>query len=235
MMMDFSSKNDKDYLYLIWKDNETRRLFTVGQLSRNEQFEFTYGFEVEEAITRGFNLLFTFPEVNKKYTCPRIFPTFACRLPDKKRKGIENILMKYDMDEYDEYTLLKRSGASLPIDNLQFIDPILPDNVLPIKRIFWLSGVRQYQGCNGQECAKAIDSTVDEALFLEKEPTNSKDKFAIKVLSSDNELVGYIPRYYSESISSKLEDGVKYTCKVYEVRREHYCNECIKVELILDK
>ena len=29
------------------------------------------------------------------------------------------------MEEYDSYELVKRSGAKLPIDNLQFIDPIL--------------------------------------------------------------------------------------------------------------
>ena len=32
---------------------------------------------------------------------------------------------KYKLEEYDSYELLKRSGAKLPIDNLQFIDPIL--------------------------------------------------------------------------------------------------------------
>ena len=29
------------------------------------------------------------------------------------------------MDEYDAYTLLQRGGARLPIDSLEFIDPIL--------------------------------------------------------------------------------------------------------------
>lgn len=230
-----SVKNGKDYLYLVWKDNETRRLFTVGELSRNGQFEFMYGLEVEEAIGKGFNLLLPFPEVNKVYECPKLFPIFASRLPDKRRKGIEKILNKYNMDEYDEYTLLKRSGASLPIDNLQFIDPILSDDVLPIKRIFWLSGVRYYLGCEGQDCSKATDSIVDEELFLEMESSNHKDKFAIKVLNSSNKLIGYIPRYYAESVSLRLKDGVRYICKVYEVKRENHCDECIKVELILNK
>lgn len=230
-----SVKNGKDYLYLVWKDNNTRRLFTVGQLTRNGQFEFAYGLEIEDAIKQGFNLLLSFPDKDKVYTCSKLFPAFASRLPDKKRKGIEHILGKYEMDEYDEYTLLKRSEASLPIDSLQFIDPILSDNHLPIKRFFWLSGVRHYIGCNGEVCAKAVDnSEVGDALVLEKEPANQKDRFAIKVLNK-NKLVGYVPRYYSESVSLKLEDGVTYRCKVCEVRKENYCNECIRVQLILEQ
>lgn len=230
-----SVKNGKDYLYLVWKDNETRRLFTVGELSRNGQFEFMYGLEVKEAINKGFNLLLSFPEINKVYECPKLFPTFASRVPDKRRKGIEKILSKYDMDEYDEYTLLKRSGASLPIDNLQFIDPILPDEELPIKRNFWLSGAQYYLGCEGLDCAKAIDISGNDKLFLEREPSNPKDEFAIKVLNSSNELIGYIPRYYAESVYFRLKDCVGYTCKVKEVKRENHCNECIRVELILNK
>lgn len=230
-----SVKNGRDYLYLVWKDNETRRFFTVGELSRNGQFEFMYGLEVEEAIQKGFCLLPSFPEIDKKYECSKLFPTFSSRLPDRRRKGIEKILTKYDMDEYDEYTLLKKSGASLPIDNLQFIDPIFSDDNLPIKRIFWLSGVRHYLGCDGLVCTKAIDSTVGEALFFERDPLNPKDNFAIKVLNSSKRLIGYIPRYYSESISLRLKDGVSYTCRVREVKRENHCNECIKVELVLNK
>lgn len=234
-VINMSVKNGKDYLYLVWKDNETRRLFTVGQLSRNGQYEFEYGFEVQEAISKGFNLLLSFPNLDTVYVCEKLFPVFASRLPDRKRKGIEKILSKYGMDEYDEYTLLKRSGASLPIDNLQFIDPILPDGDIPVKRIFWISGVRHYLGCEGVDCNKSVDCEVNEVLCLEREPSNPKDKFAIKVLNSKHTLIGYIPRYYAESVSARLEKGEKYFCKVYEVRKENHCNECIKVELVLKK
>lgn len=230
-----SVKNGKDYLYLVWKDNNTRRLFAVGQLTRNGQFEFKYGLEVEDAIKQGFNLLLPFPDKNKVYTCSKLFPTFSSRLPDRKRKGIENILSKYEMHEYDEYTLLKRSGASLPIDNLQFIDPILRDENLPIERTFWLSGVRHYIGCNGEDCVKSIDnSAIDEILFLEKEPTNPKDKFAIKVLNRNKQLIGYVPRVYAKNVTLKLNEGVKYICKIIELRKENHCNECIKVQLLLE-
>lgn len=59
------------------------------------------------------------------YKCEELFPVFSSRLPDRKRKDIKKILEKYGLKEYDSYQLLKRSGARLPIDNLQFVDPIL--------------------------------------------------------------------------------------------------------------
>lgn len=47
-----SIKDGRDYIYLIWKEVETRRQYTVGQLSKNGQYEFNYGFEVDAAIKK---------------------------------------------------------------------------------------------------------------------------------------------------------------------------------------
>lgn len=83
----------------------------IGELSQNGQFEFIYNNEVQEAIEDGFELLIAFPEIDKLYISDKLFPVFASRLPDPKRKGIEDILEKYGLAEYDAYTFLKRSGA----------------------------------------------------------------------------------------------------------------------------
>lgn len=119
-----SIKEGRDYLLLVWKEPETKRKYIVGELSRNGQFEFSYGYEVHKAISAGFELLIAFPDINTVYQNDHLFPVFASRLPDPKRKGIEAILEKYGLTEYDSYKLLKSSGAKLPIDKLEFIDPI---------------------------------------------------------------------------------------------------------------
>jgi hypothetical protein len=122
-----SRREGRDYIYLIWKDIVSRRNYIVGQLSKNGQYEFSYGIEVEEAIKKGFELLISFQDLNKVYKSDILFPTFSSRLPDRNRRGIERVLNKYGLEEFDEYKLLKRSGARLPIDNLEFIDPILEE------------------------------------------------------------------------------------------------------------
>ena len=38
-----------------------------------------------------------------------------------KRQQIKEILETYGMTEYDEFELLKRSGAKLPTDNYEFV------------------------------------------------------------------------------------------------------------------
>ncbi len=226
-----SKREGRDYLYLIWKEPTTRRNYVVGQLSKNSQFEFSYGFEVKDAIEKGFELLISFEDLEKVYKSDTLFPTFSSRLPDRKRRGIEKILAKYDLKEFNEYKLLKRSGARLPIDNLEFIDPIFPEDKDEVKRIFYIAGVRYYIGCDGEDCKKAISLSIGDELKLVPEPTNKFDKYAIKILDIKDNHVGYLPRYYSESLTNYLKYGREYRCTVIEVNKDMKCNECIKVKL----
>ena len=62
-----SKKNGKDYLYLIWKSETTRRQYTVGQLTKNGQYEFQYTKEIDEALEVGFVPLVAFPDLKKTY------------------------------------------------------------------------------------------------------------------------------------------------------------------------
>lgn len=226
-----SSKEGRDYLYLIWKEPVTRRNYVVGQLSRNGQYEFCYGYEVENAMEKGFEPLISFEDTNKIYKSHTLFPTFSSRLPDRKRRGIEKILSKYGLKTFDEYKLLKRSGARLPIDTLEFIDPIFDEHYGEIKRVFHIAGVRHYIGCDGDNCEKALQLNIGDKLRLQLEPSNQYDKNAIKILDEEGNHVGYLPRYYSESILEYLKDNIEYRCTVLEVNRDMQCNECVKVKL----
>lgn len=228
-----SNKDGKDYLYLIWKSEKLRRQYIVGQLSKNGQFEFQYGQEVQDAIKDGFIPLVSFPDLERVYTSEKLFSVFASRLPDKKRKDMSRILKKYALDEYDEYKLLKRSGARLPIDNLEFIDPIFDmDN--PIRRIFYIAGVRHYLDCDGDECDKAIEVTRGDEVFFRREPNNQFDKMAIQILDMKENILGYVPRYYCEGVTELLRRGKKMQSHIYNVEKNKYCQECISVVLAVE-
>lgn len=192
-----SVKSGKDYLYLIWKSDQTRRQYIIGQLTKNGQYEFQYIEEVHSAIADGFKPLLCFPDLDRVYKDDRLFTIFSSRLPDKKRKNIQLILDKYGLKEYDDYMLLKRSGARLPIDNLEFIDPILNKDE-SVTRIFYMAGVRHYMGCDGRDCAQAMKVTRGDEVFLRKEPDNDYDRNAVQLLDISGKVLGYIPRYYSE-------------------------------------
>lgn len=228
-----STKNGKDYLYLIWKHPETRKQYIVGILSKNGLFEFEYGKEIDEARKNGFQGIAAFEDFSKKYTSEKLFPVFASRLPDKKRRGISNILKRYNLDEYDEYLLLKNSGARLPIDTFEFIDPIFDDEET-ISRDFFIAGVRHYlPHCEDKCNFDNVNLNTNDELILELEPDNEFDSNAVEIFNSDNIKLGYIPRYYSSQVAKMMEENKKVTCKVIEFNPNTNCRECIKVNLTI--
>jgi putative uncharacterized protein (hiran domain family) len=224
-----SRQGNRDYIYLVWQDPVSRRKFIVGELSKSEDYEFQYGKEIDEAREQGFELLDSFPRRNKVYSQKNMFGAFSSRLPDSKRSDIKNILASYGLQNFDEYELLKKSGARLPIDYLEFIDPILEKEEI-VERSFYLSGSRYYLGCNGENCSKAISIDDSKALTLEMEPDNSYDRNAVKVLTG-TEVIGYIPRYYSGMVRKMLEEHYNYSCEVIGKTKKINCSECIKVRL----
>lgn len=113
-------KIKEEEIFLFWFNGHTGKEFRIGRLTKSEKFKFEYMATVRDAIADGFLLLPSFDSIGKKYECDIMFPTFSTRLPNKRRPDIEEILHKYSMSEYDEFELLKRSGAELPIDDLRF-------------------------------------------------------------------------------------------------------------------
>ncbi len=114
---------DKDLVYLVCNDVNTGKIYKVAMLYKeNETYYFKYILEnVKEAQKDGFELLVAFPQINATYENPHLFAVFGARLPDRRRPEIKEILETYGMTEYDEFELLKRSGAKLPTDNYEFV------------------------------------------------------------------------------------------------------------------
>lgn len=221
-----------NYLLLIWKDPETRRNYTVGKLTRGDCFTFQYYGEAENAEEAGWKLLGAFPTY-QEYRSNTMFPVFSSRLPDKKRRDIQNILEKYGLTEYDEFELLRRSGARLPIDTYEFIDPISPDDK-EVTREFYITGIRYHSACQGSDCGALPGVKVGDMLLLEEEPENAYDPMAIRVLTQEKEILGYVPRYYNKAILARLHDGMGYSCKITEVNANmRNCSECLKARLTM--
>lgn len=114
---------EKDLVYLVWIDVNTGNKYKVATLYKeNKTYYFKYILEnVREAQKNGFELLIAFPQLNALYDNPKLFATFAARLPEPTRPEIKEILGTYGMTEYDAFELLKRSGAKLPTDNYEFV------------------------------------------------------------------------------------------------------------------
>lgn len=83
--------------------------------------------------------------------------------------------------------------------------------------------------CEEDDCLKAVELTRRDKIFLKKDSKNIYDKNAVQVLDSSGKILGYIPRYYSESVAGLLEAEKRMVCHVYNVDKSKNCNECIKM------
>lgn len=132
-----TKRNGRDYLYVIWKDMKTRGRFIVGELSKNGNYEFKYDSnKVKLAMENGFELFVAFPDQDKVYENSELFPAFSSRLPDRRRKDIDDILNSYKLEDYDAYELLRKSGGKLPTDTIEFIDPIFLEEEIIYKEFY---------------------------------------------------------------------------------------------------
>ena len=168
--------NNQAYLSLVWKDPKERKQYLIGRLSKGEEFVFKYDDEIKNALKAGFHPLLAFSNLKQEYHSKLMFPSFSSRLPDPKRKDINKILNKYNMDEYDAYTLLQRGGARLPIDSFEFIDPILENETGDIKRNFYVAGVRHYNKCEGKDCTLLDIPQAGDSLVLHIDENNPYDE-----------------------------------------------------------
>lgn len=216
-------------LYLIWNDPESHNNFVVGILLRDNTYRFLYYGDYKEAQKKGWRFLPAFPQ-DVEYECDELFSAFACRLPDRKRHGIEDILKKYGLESYDEFELLRAGGGKLPIDSYSFIDPIFPEDET-IERDFYIAGFRYHAGCKENCCDKSVKVCVGEQLTFKCEPENTHDKYAVVIFNSLNQKLGYVPRYYSEAVTNRINKKMTYSCKVTEVNKDLECTECVKVRL----
>lgn len=223
------------FLYLIWKDPKTRRNFTVGKLSYDTVFRFQYCEEYQQAQSKGWTGLDAFPiekGEQKTFENDTLFPAFASRLPDPKRRDIEKILQKYSLNEYDSFQLLQRSGARLPIDTYEFINPIFQDDEV-IEQEFFIMGTRHVAQCKGTNCSMRPHVEKNEQLKLMPNPENTEDPEAIMVETMTEEKIGFVPRYYNHAILERLKRKVDYQCTVVEVSEVQNCSECIRVHLLI--
>ncbi len=220
--------NEK-YLYLVWKDPKTRRNFTIGKLCRNEKYTFEYDGDFGKAENYGWTKFDMFPE-EKVYESEVLFPVFASRLPDRKRRDIDKILEKYGLTEFDEFELLRKSEARLPIDTYSFIDPIFPEDTT-VERDFFIMGIRHHSPCKGEDCKLLPNLKIGDELVFEKEPNNEYDPNAIRILTQNKEHLGYVPRYYNVAVLNRLNVGMSYSCKIIDINLDQDCSECIKVKL----
>lgn len=112
-----------EILWLVWKKED--KTFKVGELHRRRgKYYFKYDVKgVERASEYNFRLLPYLPKVDAEYFREELFRSFAERIPSKEKRNIDEVLRQHDVEEYDEFELLKKTGGKSEYDNLEFVVP----------------------------------------------------------------------------------------------------------------
>jgi len=226
-------------LEVVWKDLNTRQRFVIGILTKGKEYSFRYKLEsIGKAYEKGFKGLVAFPDSNKEYTNTVMFPAFATRLPDEKRRDIKKILSKHNLKDYDSFELLKKSGGKSPIDTLEFIEPIEVSNSeekIEVVREFFIAGVRHCDLCDDKindKCTIKFPLQKEEVLSLEIENNNPYDSYAVAVYKESFKF-GYIPMYYSKAVKESIQNNLVVNIVVKEFDSKACCQECLKVLLTI--
>ncbi|AJD92860.1 hypothetical protein JMA_35430 [Jeotgalibacillus malaysiensis] len=209
-------------LLLVWKNYKNDLYYHIGTLSFNgEVYTFEYSFNsdstrnVKSAIDNGYTGHPAFPSLDKVYTSDHLFEAFNRRIPDQSRIGYENFLSDLNLtNQADRMDILQATRGALANDPYTFEQPLkLNDETL--SATFFINGMR-HREFNDQEWLNEIDS--GDRLHMEIEPDNFADPYAVKILSSNQVHLGYVPGIYNQALFALLKRDVPLKLLVRKIR-----------------
>lgn len=214
-------------LWLIWKENKTRRRYMVGKLSyKNNEYTFKYESpELEEALEKGFDFFPGFPDRNKIYKSTELFSNIKTRLPNVQRPDYLHILNRYNLDlGSTSLDILAKTKGRLITDTYEFVRKFNKENIE-----FDVAGVSH---------SKDFESIkekifINDFVYLELDRENKYDIYAIKIIivkENKRYHLGYVPRYYSKDLYHLLNEKKTYKALIKNLNLD---NEIYDKDMII--
>lgn len=201
-------------LLVVWQDVISRQKYQIGTLCFNvktKNYEFSYAFDVErrglqDALNVGFTGIHEFEMTDGIVYSSDLFHFFNKRLPNPKRSDYNKLLEYFGLNESSsKMEFLRRTKGKLGTDSFELFSPIVKDEDNSFSLESFIEGWQYYDGDT-----ELINLKIDDELKLVREPDNKKDKYAVKVLTKTNAMLGYIAAVHSESISKVIENNQYY-------------------------
>lgn len=224
-------------LLVIWQEVKSRQKYHIGTLSHNEKedlYSFAYTFDVthrglQEALSAGFQGIYEFELKKEVVISNDLFHFFNKRLPNPKRLDYQELLSYFGLNENDsKMEFLRRTKGRLGTDSYELISPIITNNKNDsFKLEAFIEGWQYYDG------DKVLNQlNISDQLKLVREPENTQDTFAVKVLTKDNIQLGYVAAVYSEFVSKVLDN--KDECNVHILKKYPYAIPQMKICIEID-
>lgn len=188
------------------RETETGTYRAIGFLDKlnDHSYEFVY---LQSAVQRrSFVPLIGFSDPQRRYHSRRLFPSFAERVIGAKRPDRPEYLASLHLDETaDSWEILSASGGYREGDAIELIGlPTFDELTGRTHARFLAHGVR-YRGPLANDRISKLKP--GDALRLEREPDNTTNRAAIKILASAVHL-GYVPDPLLGYVGAVLDGGV---------------------------
>lgn len=190
-------------LYLAWQDYNSRRWFPVGRLDADENaqptaYEFAYISGAEEARQQAqFHPIIGFPELAELYRSDELFPLFRNRLMNRRRPDRPAYLQQLGLNPDDWNPVSELAASGLHRDNFEVFPAVVPDDDGRFDTRFVLHGLRH---TNADSIRRTETLVGGEPLQLSFELNNPVVVHAITVKTSDQYMLGWLPRYLVDGL-----------------------------------
>ncbi|WP_375467966.1 HIRAN domain-containing protein [uncultured Nostoc sp.] len=205
-------------LFLAWQDSKSRAWLPIGRLTfdgKKYKFVYTQG-AVKAQAEHNFQLLYSFPDLNKEYASVELFPLFSNRLMRRSRPDYKGYIesLNIPQGEDDPVSILSRSGGRKVTDYFEVFPCPEPDENGLYHIHFFVHGLRHLPACATERINQL---QTDEVLYLANEFQNPYDPRALLLCTEDHYIVGYCPRYIVDDVF-KLKNKNPELVKVYVER-----------------
>lgn len=105
--------------------------------------------------------------------------------------------------------------------------------VMPLRNEIFLSSTKiaGTRYCDNQDVFKGLEKNVP--LLLEREADNKYDSNAIKVMTTDREKLGYIPKSENSIYARLMDSGKILHARVYSCYEDDYYNWSVSIKICM--
>jgi len=209
-------------LLVLWKDKNTNLYYHVGTLNYNGEkytFQYTYNNDshrkIKDAMRNGYRLHPAFPELKKEYISSSLFYAFDRRIPSSDRVDYISILKDLGLPiEADRMDILRETRGTLSGDAYSFEEPLRLSHNHQLETNFYINGMRYQQlTANWPSFVQ-----IGDHLRAIPEEDNEYDTYAVRIETMDGIQLGYIPGVYAQAVKALIQQNIKLTLTVSEVR-----------------
>ncbi len=208
-------------LFLAWQAPDTTRAwFPIGRLDAAPEqpyyrFRYTQGALEANRLT-GMAPLMAFPEFQKKYESPELFPLFKNRVISPSRRDFAEYLgwLGLDPAHSDPIAMLAVTGGERTTDNLEVFPKMEKDAEGNFKVRFFLHGMRHVSAPAKERGSRLKE---DEMLRVMVEMDNPVTRLALALHTDDYQMIGWAPRYLVRDIMESISKSPVLAAHVVKV------------------